>query len=151
MMAADSDDPSNCAFCKIARGEEPVTETVCEGKSWVAFFPLHPATPGHTLIIPRKHVKDLWEADPSLGCELTGAAIRVGRVIEQMLEPEGMNLITSAGATAEQTVFHLHLHLVPRWHRDGFGRIWPMESRFDDADLSGIARGIRYACADLER
>jgi len=46
-----------------------------------------------------------------------------------------MNLITSAGETAEQTVFHLHLHIVPRWRRDGFGRIWPVEGRFDDASL----------------
>lgn len=151
MMSADSDDSLNCAFCKIARGDEAMTEIVCEGESWVAFFPLHPATPGHTLVIPRKHVRDLWEANPSLGCELTVAAIRVGRVIEQVLEPEGLNLITSAGATAEQTVFHLHLHVVPRWHRDGFGRIWPTENRFDDANLSVIARGIRDACADVER
>ncbi len=146
MMSTVCDESRDCVFCKIARGEELTTEIVCEGENWIAFFPLHPATPGHTLVIPRKHVRDLWEADPSLGCELMAATIRVGRIIDQVLQPEGMNLITSAGATAEQTVFHLHLHIVPRWHRDGFGQIWPMESRFDDANLAGIARGIRDAC-----
>lgn len=151
MMSADRDGLPGCVFCKLARGEEPTTEIVCEAENWIAFFPLHPATPGHTLIIPRKHVRDLWEADLSLGCELMVATVRVGRVIEQVLDPEGMNLITSAGTTAEQTVFHLHLHIVPRWHRDGFGQIWPIENRFDDANLSVIARGIRDACADLER
>jgi len=149
-MFTDSDDSRDCAFCKIARGENPATEIVCQARNWIAFFPLHPATPGHTLIIPRKHVRDLWEAEPSLGCELMVATVNVGRIIEQVLEPEGMNLITSAGATAEQTVFHLHLHIVPRWHRDGFGQIWPTESRFDDANLRGIARGIRRACINLE-
>jgi histidine triad (HIT) family protein len=151
MMSVNSDDSSDCAFCKIARGEESTTEVVCEARDWIAFFPLHPATPGHTLVIPREHVEDLWKADASLGSELMTATIRVGRAIEKVLKPDGMNLITSAGATAEQTVFHLHLHIVPRWHRDGFGRIWPVESRFDDADLTGIARGISGACAELER
>jgi histidine triad (HIT) family protein len=57
------------------------------------------------------------------------AVIWVGRAIQNALEPEGMNLITSSGALAEQSVFHLHLHLVPRWSNDGFGRIWPPESK----------------------
>ena len=84
-----------------------------------------------------------------LGGELMTAVIRVGQAIERVLHPEGMNLITSAGQTAEQTVFHLHLHIVPRWRRDGFGRIWPVEGRFDDAILEDIAGAIRNACADL--
>lgn len=152
-MLADDGPPvmseSECGFCAIARGDDPEAEVVCEGRNWVAFFPLNPATPGHTLVIPRTHVEDLWKATPSLGGELMAAVINVGHAIEQVLKPEGMNLITSAGATAEQTVFHLHLHIVPRWHRDGFGRIWPMGDRFDDADLTGIAHGIRDACASL--
>jgi histidine triad (HIT) family protein len=146
MMATPSDDSLDCAFCKIARGEDRTIEPVCEADNWVAFFPLNPATPGHTLVIPRKHVVNLWETEPSLGGELMAAVIRVGRAIDQVLKPEGMNLITSAGETAEQTVFHLHLHIVPRWRRDGFGRIWPVEGRFDDASLRGIAGGIRDAC-----
>jgi hypothetical protein len=53
--------------------------------------------------------------------------------------PEGIDLISSAGHAAEQTSFHLHLHLVPRWRRDGFGRIWPTEQQFQDADLEAVA------------
>jgi histidine triad (HIT) family protein len=97
---------------------------ISEADSWLAFFPTAPATPGHTLIIPRNHVSDLWVADLHLGEELTGAAVRVGRAIKAAVEAEGMNLITSAGEAAEQTVFHLHLHLVPRWTDDRF-EIWP--------------------------
>jgi histidine triad (HIT) family protein len=145
-MSSD-DDSTSCAFCDIANGGDQTVDVVCEDKDWIAFFPLNPATPGHTLVIPRKHVADLWQAEPSLGRELMTAVIRVGQAIEQVLKPEGMNLITSAGQTAEQTVFHLHLHIVPRWQRDGFGRIWPVEGKYDDASLGDIAGAIRETCA----
>lgn len=140
-----------CEFCAIAQGEDRSAEVVCEDQSWIAFFPLSPATPGHTLVIPRTHVTDLWQVEPALGGELMAAVIRVGRAIDQALKPEGMNLITSAGGIAEQTVFHLHLHVVPRWRRDGFGRIWPVEGRYDDASLGDVAVRIREACADAGR
>jgi diadenosine tetraphosphate (Ap4A) HIT family hydrolase len=141
-------DSPSCDFCAIGRGEDRSVEVVCEGADWVAFFPLNPATPGHTLIIPRRHVPDLWQTEPPLGAELIVAAIRVGNAIDRALAPEGMNLITSAGQIAEQTVFHLHLHVVPRWRRDGFGGIWPPAGRYEDADLRDVADRIRGACAD---
>jgi histidine triad (HIT) family protein len=75
------------------------------------------------------------------------AVIRVGRAIWTALAPQGMNLITSAGETAEQTVFHLHFHVVPRWRRDGFGGIWPVEGKYEDADLGDAADRIRAACS----
>jgi histidine triad (HIT) family protein len=136
-----------CAFCAIAGGDDLSVEVVCEGESWVAFFPLVPATPGHTLIIPRVHVPDLWELDAHLGSALMDAMLHVGHALQAALKPEGMNLITSAGAVAEQTVFHLHLHVVPRWRRDGFGQIWPLKDRrFEDAQLENVADRIRSAC-----
>ena len=122
------------AYSAISRAVEIRQSMLCaRTEDWIAFFPLNPATPGHTLVIPREHVADLWQVEPPLSNELMTAVIRVGHAIDQALKPEGMNLITSAGQTAEQTVFHLHLHVVPRWRRDGFGRIWPVEGRFDDA------------------
>jgi len=144
-MTPESINP-DCAFCAIAQGKDRSAQVVCEDADWIAFFPLNPATPGHTLVIPRQHVVDLWQVDPALGAELMSAVIRVGRAIDQALDPEGMNLISSAGETAEQTVFHLHLHVVPRWRRDGFGKIWPIEGSFDDVSLVGYADRIRDAC-----
>jgi histidine triad (HIT) family protein len=124
-MAPSIESPGkDCPFCAIAQGEDESVEVICEEESWLAFFPMAPATPGHTLVIPREHVHDLWVADPHLAEELTNAAIRVGRAIDMAIEPEGMNLITSAGEAAEQSVFHLHLHLVPRWSDDALD-IWP--------------------------
>jgi histidine triad (HIT) family protein len=141
-------DEKGCDFCSIARGEDDSVEVVCAGQSWIAFFPLNPATPGHTLVIPRVHVPDLWHVEPALGVDLMAAVIKVGRAIESAVAPEGMNLITSAGDAAEQTVFHLHLHLVPRWHQDGFGRIWPKEERYENAVLGDVANRIRQACTN---
>lgn len=145
-MAPSDGQLAGCDFCAIARGEDRTVEVVCEEKTWIAFFPLDPATPGHTLVVPRAHVADLWEVEPPLGVDLIDAVVRVGRAIDAALKPEGMNLITSAGKAAEQTVFHLHFHVVPRWNRDGFGRIWPVEGRYEDADLEGVADRIREAC-----
>lgn len=146
-MAVSQTEPNSCAFCAIARGEDRSVELVCEDQNWIAFFPLDPATPGHTLVIPRQHISDLWEAEPALASELINAAIRVGRAINKSLEPEGMNLITSSGTVAEQTVFHLHLHVVPRWRRDGFGDIWPPTKKYTDSQLENVADRIRAACA----
>ena len=134
-----------CAFCAIAAGADSSVEVLAHDERWVAFFPLEPATPGHTLVIPRAHASDVWDLDPLEASHLMAGVIRIGRAIERALEPEGMNLISSAGVAAEQSVFHVHLHVVPRWRRDGFGPIWPGDQRFHDPDLEELADGIRSA------
>jgi histidine triad (HIT) family protein len=141
--------PANCDFCSIARGDAPA-EVVCEGEHWIAFFPHHPATPGHTLVIPREHVESLWAANLSVAGELMQAAIEVGRAIQEALQPDGLNLISSAGAAAEQTVPHLHLHVVPRWKDDGFGPIWPPQKETPDDLVRDAANRIRAACRASE-
>jgi len=146
-MTSPAADSQGCTFCAIVRGEDRAVEIVCEDESWVAFFPLDPATPGHTLVVPRTHVSDLWAAPAPLVVQLMTGARRVGNAISSAINPEGMNLITSAGEAAEQTVFHLHLHVVPRWTQDGFGRIWPIEGRkYEDAALENVAELIRAEC-----
>jgi len=143
MTTTNFDD--KCSFCAIAGGMDPSAEVVAEGADWIAVFPLNPATPGHTLVIPRMHIRHLWAADLELASALTRASVLVGRAIDTGLKPDGMNLITSDGRVAEQTVFHLHLHLVPRWREDGFGQIWPTGRRFEDADKDNLAVSIRTA------
>jgi histidine triad (HIT) family protein len=147
-MASSNLEPINCDFCRIARGENNSVEVICAEENWMAFFPLNPATPGHTLIIPRAHVSDLWRVQLAQGFDLMEAAIKVGRAIQSALTPEGMNLITSAGEVAEQTIFHLHLHLVPRWREDGFGRIWRKQQRQESTELREAANRIRQVCAN---
>jgi histidine triad (HIT) family protein len=136
-----------CPFCAIARGTDLTAEIVCESDTWVAFFPTEPATPGHTLIIPRLLLPDLWALDTALGADLMTAVVRVGRAIQIAVRPEGMNLISSSGSAAEQTVFHLHLHVVPRWRNDGIDRIWPPKQPMSDARREGLGDLVRDACA----
>jgi histidine triad (HIT) family protein len=139
----------DCPFCRIARGEDRSTEIICEGASWVSFFPTQPATPGHTLVVPRAHVPDLWSLDDALGADLMSAVIKIGRAIQSAVTPAGMNLISSAGAAAEQTVFHLHLHVVPRYEGDDIDPIWPHKKSADAILLKRIALHIRKACASV--
>lgn len=139
-----------CDFCAIARGDDRSVQVVCESDAWIAFFPLNPATKGHTLVVPRHHIADIWQLDIRLGSELMNAVIRVGRAVQAAVNPEGMNLISSRGSAAEQTVFHLHLHVLPRWDRDGFDRIWPTDSSYADEDLKAVGEDIRAACASQE-
>jgi histidine triad (HIT) family protein len=113
----------------------------------VAFFPDDPATPGHTLVIPRRHVEHLWATDATLAADLMAAVVRVGKAIYAALSPDGMNLITSAGIAAEQTVPHLHLHVVPRWASDRIGPIWPPKEPLNDHLSDDLAAAIREFCA----
>jgi histidine triad (HIT) family protein len=146
-MRPASYDP-DCAFCRIASGEDEA-QVVAEGQTWIAFFPLNPATPGHTLVIPKAHMRDYWEAEALEQISDLAVACRdVGLAIESAAKPDGMNLITSAGSAAEQTVFHLHLHVVPRWADDEFGEIWPRPGKYERDDLGGLLDRIKL---ELER
>lgn len=136
----------SCDFCAIARGDDRSVQIVCQGEDWVAFFPLKPATKGHTLVIPRRHIADVWALEAPLSSALMTAVIRVGRAVQDAVRPEGMNLISSKGRAAEQSVFHLHLHVLPRWREDSFDDIWPKESPFEDSELVDVAQQIREAC-----
>jgi histidine triad (HIT) family protein len=136
---------NDCPFCAIARGDGGSVEIVCEAPHWVAFFPPEPAALGHTLVIPRLHVADLWAADADLATELMQGAIRVGRAVRSALTPDGLNLISSSGTAAEQTVFHLHLHIVPRWANDEF-HIWPTHRPMRQSVIGDVAKAVRTAC-----
>lgn len=145
MMPTSDFVAEGCEFCAIARGRDRTADIIAEGQGWIAFFPHEPATAGHTLVIPRAHVPNLWAVESELGSALMEAVVRVGRAIDRAVKPDGMNLITSSGEAAEQTVFHLHLHLVPRWTGDGFGRIWPPDHHTPERVKDDLAARIREA------
>lgn len=138
----------DCDFCAIAAGQQ-AAEIVCEGAGWLAFFPTSPATRGHTLVVPRKHVIDLWRADLALARDLMDGCVRVGAAIGAALRPQGMNLISSSGEVAEQSVFHLHLHVLPRWEGDRIDRIWPPRSTEAPGWIPDVAGAIRDACQSI--
>ncbi|MGW7336222.1 HIT family protein [Streptomyces sp. NPDC054808] len=129
-----------CPFCSIAVGHGPA-RMIFEDNHTVAFFPLVPATRGHTLVVPRTHAPDLWTMASTEAERLLATALRVGAALRDHLAPEGMNVIHSAGSAASQTVFHAHVHLVPRWRGDAMGPLWPGEGAGvrDAAVLDGLA------------
>ncbi|MGD1204826.1 HIT family protein [Mycobacterium seoulense] len=115
-----------CDFCEIVATEEPA-RIITRGEKFVVFFPLEPATLGHTLVVPTDHIPDIWALDDATATMLTEATLRVARAVKTALSPEGLNIIQSNGAAATQTVQHLHVHVVPRWAGDSMGQIWPDE------------------------
>jgi diadenosine tetraphosphate (Ap4A) HIT family hydrolase len=139
-------DTEDCPFCRIVRGQDSSVLVVCEERTWLAFFPPEPATPGHTLVVPREHVTDFWALPEELARTLGAASLRVGRAVQAALQPGGMNLITSAGEVAEQTVPHVHLHVLPRWAEDRVGPIWPSKQETDSALMSNLAGRVAAAC-----
>ena len=112
-MASDPD----CLFCKIVAGEVPCTK-VHEDETTFAFMDINPATRGHVLVIPREHSADLLEVpQEDLAACLAAAQDLAGRQRER-LGADGVNLLNSCGRSAWQTVFHFHLHVIPRYDND---------------------------------
>jgi histidine triad (HIT) family protein len=138
------DVPSHeCAFCRIANGQDTSVHLLHSEPEWLAFFPDAPATIGHTLVIPRAHVPHFWALTVEQAGILAGGCLRVGQAIEQALAPEGMNLITSRGRAAEQSVPHVHVHVLPRWADDPVDPIWPAKQPPDSAALVRAAEQVR--------
>ena len=113
----------DCVFCAIVEGKAPA-EVVYEDEMTVAFMDINPANPGHTLVIPRKHVRDIFSMDEETAVTVMRAAVRVARAIEAALQPDGINLIQANGRAAFQSVFHSHLHIIPRWWGDDIVLPW---------------------------
>jgi histidine triad (HIT) family protein len=138
----------DCEFCQIVRGEQPA-RVVGDSPDTLAFFPIQPVCLGHTIVIPKTHVRDLWAAGSPLSPGLMQAVICVGQALKEALQPEGINLISSAGAAASQTVFHLHLHVVPRWSDDHIGRLWPPSEPLSEELKDETAMAIRNMYAKI--
>src|SRR5437763_9067983 len=109
---ADSD--PDCLFCKIVAGELPGA-IVDEDEQTVAFMDINPATRGHTLVIPRRHAVDLLEIEAEDLTATVLAAQRIAQRVTERLGAEGVNLLNSCGRAAWQTVFHFHIHVIPRY------------------------------------
>jgi len=136
------DQDPGCDFCDIVARQEDARE-VLRTEQVVAFFPLEPATLGHTLIIPRQHLPNIWHLDAQTVAILATATISVSRAVRDALNPDGMNIIQSNGEAATQTVPHLHVHVVPRWHDDAMGRIWPESTDWTGEQMSAAQTRIR--------
>ncbi len=103
-----------CIFCKIANGEIP-SATVYEDEEFRVILDLGPASRGHALILPKSHFKDLCEADAATAGKLFPLAGKIGAAMKAGLGASGFNVVQNNGICAGQTVFHLHVHIIPRY------------------------------------
>lgn len=122
---------AECIFCEIADGKSPAKHR----GNWIStaiFEPLNPVTPGHLIVIPRKHVEDAIEDAGVTATVMHDAAMCVSML--RRIDPryESVNLITSVGAPATQMVFHLHVHIVPRTNGDGLTLPWTGQQEASD-------------------
>lgn len=132
---------SECLFCGIVVGEVPA-QVVDSDEHTVSFMDINPATPGHALVIPRRHAADLMQvSDEDLERTMV-AARRLARRMEEALEPDGFNVLNSCRPAAWQTVFHYHLHVVPRYDDDPLKLPW-IPRGADEKEIEAMADRIR--------
>jgi histidine triad (HIT) family protein len=133
----------NCIFCKIVAGELPAT-IVDEDERTIAFMDISPATRGHALVIPRAHSADLLSIEPQDLEAVALACQRLAGRAKERLGADGVNLLNSCGAVAFQTVFHFHMHVIPRYAGDGVRLPWvPAPGDSEEIALAAqeLARG----------
>jgi len=123
-------DPT-CPFCNIVGGSEPA-HLIYEDEESLAFLDIAPAAEGHTLVIPRSHARTLLDISPTSAGALLASATLVARIIERTFHPDGMTMVQTNERAGGQTVFHVHLHLVPRWDGDELFRPWRTKRTSDE-------------------
>lgn len=133
----------DCVFCEIAAHREPAS-IVHEDALTMAFVGLRQFHPGHTLVIPRAHFRDVRDLDPATGAALMATVSRVTRAVGLAFPSQGMSLWHSIGEAAFQEVQHLHIHVHPRMRDDDFLRVYPQAPALPDRrTLDGYAARIR--------
>ena len=118
---------SECIFCRIAAKEIP-SSVVYEDEHTLAFMDIGQVNPGHVLVAVKRHAENIFALDETQAGAVFRAAARVARAIRDAFEPQGLSVYQANGRAAGQTVFHLHLHLVPRHDDDGMALTWPVKN-----------------------
>ena len=133
----------DCIFCKIIDGEIPSAK-VYEDEHVYAFLDISQVTKGHTLVIPKIHTRNIYDTPADVAQELFARIPKIANAIKKVYNPIGMNILNNNEKPASQTVFHLHIHLIPKYKEDeGFSPIWETnEGSYTPEDLQQIAREI---------
>jgi histidine triad (HIT) family protein len=134
---------NNCPFCKMVKHElSPVV--VQEDDEILAIMDLYPATPGHVLVLPKRHIEDIYAMPSDTGARIMTVVISIAKVIREQLRPSGLNLIQANETAAGQTISHFHLHIVPRYQDDSVTlRFGHGNTPEDIGDLERIASLLR--------
>lgn len=135
---------TDCIFCKIINGEIP-SYTVYEDDVVKAFLDISQGTPGHTLVVPKKHVKDIFAYDDQLAADVFARLPKIARAIKDS-NPKivGMNILNNNGEVAYQSVFHSHIHIIPRYSKDDPFSIHFTDNsaKYDDDKYRAIQKSI---------
>ena len=129
-----------CVFCSISSGEIP-SAILFENSEFKVILDAFPSGVGHTLIFPKEHIEDVYEMDADTASKLFAFVTVVARALKKVLNCDGMNLIQNNGEVAGQTVFHFHMHLIPRFKGDGLRFGWPTK-KFTDEEMQALAEEI---------
>jgi len=132
---------SDCIFCKIVEGSIP-SYKVAENEHCYAFLDIFPANPGHTLVIPKTHVKDIHEADAATYTHVAAMAKEVADLLGEKLHSDGTTIFQMSREAGWQTVFHLHMHVIPRWVDDGLHKPWDIAPASEES-LNHVVQQIR--------
>ena len=132
---------ADCIFCKIIAGEIPSSK-VYEDDQVVAFLDISQVTPGHTLVIPKKHARNLLEMTPDETADLFNVVSTVTKKVESATQPQGMNIISNMEEIAGQSVFHTHVHILPRYSQDDDLKIDFIAHEPDFNHLAQLAKDI---------
>lgn len=135
----------DCIFCKIANGVFG-SATVYEDDDFRAVLDIAPAAKGHVLILPKKHMANLYEIDPEVASKALAVASKIAKAQKKALGCDGINLLQNNEEAAGQSVFHLHIHLIPRYADDGVMIPWKTLS-YADGEAEEFAKKIREAMA----
>jgi histidine triad (HIT) family protein len=134
---------ADCIFCEIVAGRSPA-HVIDEDERCLAFLDIFPLTTGHSLVIPKAHANDLLDAPPDDLAAVARMAQRVAQRVSVELSAPGLNLLQATGAIALQTVFHLHVHVLPRYPDDGFHVSFD-RNRGDPAELEALAARLKIS------
>jgi histidine triad (HIT) family protein len=134
---------SDCIFCKIINGEIPSAK-VYEDEDVYAFLDISQVTKGHTLVIPKAHHANVYELPEDVAGKLFAVIPKITNAVKKAYNPIGLNLLNNNGEAAGQTVFHYHLHIIPRYGEgDGFGAVWKTHNNdYTPEQLQEIAQTI---------
>ncbi len=133
----------DCIFCAIVEGKIPSAK-VYEDTHVFAFMDIAPANSGHLLIIPKQHYRNIFDMPAEVGSKIMEVAVPLATAIRKALNPDGLNLFQANEASGFQTVFHFHLHLIPRWEGDLLRPPWK-PSEGDMEEIHNIAMKIQKA------
>lgn len=128
-------------FCKIANGEIP-SATVYEDSICRVILDVNPANKGHALIIPKEHFDNIYSMDAETAAKIFTIATEVAKAQKAELNPDGLNILQNNGEAAGQTVFHFHMHLVPRYIKDNVTMTW-IPGKADTEELSALSKALR--------